>query len=291
MIHDIIRVIILSIVEGFTEFLPVSSTGHLILVNEFVKLNPESFSNAFNVIIQLGAIFAVIKQYFYKLNPLDLGKISYQTDMLGYEFLTTKEKIKFRINHFHRPTLRLWVKVVIGFIPAMVLGLLFDDIIDKYLFRPEVVAGALIFWGIVIIALEKLGKSDFKVNSISELTPIQALKIGFFQCLAMIPGTSRSAATIIGGMATGANRTVSAEFSFFLAIPTMLGATALKILKLGAVFTSAQWGLILLGSVLAFLSADAVINTFMKYIKNNSFIAFGIYRIILGTLVFVYIYH
>lgn len=291
MIHDIIRVIILSIVEGFTEFLPVSSTGHLILVNEFVKLNPESFSNAFNVIIQLGAIFAVIKQYFYKLNPLDLGKISYQTDMGSYEFLTTKEKIKFRINHFHRPTLRLWVKVVIGFIPAMILGLLFDDIIDKYLFRPEVVAGALIFWGVVIIALEKLGKSDFKVNSISELTPIQALKIGFFQCLAMIPGTSRSAATIIGGMATGANRTVSAEFSFFLAIPTMLGATALKILKLGGGFTMAQWGLILLGSILAFLSADAVINSFMKYIKNNSFTVFGIYRIILGIGVFLYIYH
>ncbi len=291
MIHDIIRVIILSIVEGFTEFLPVSSTGHLILVNEFVKLNPESFSNAFNVIIQLGAIFAVIKQYFYKLNPLDLGKISYMTDMGSYEFLTTKEKIKFRMEHFHRPTLRLWVKVVIGFIPAMILGLLFDDIIDKYLFRPEVVAGALIFWGIVIIALEKMGKSDFKVNSISELTPIQALKIGFFQCLAMIPGTSRSAATIIGGMATGANRTVSAEFSFFLAIPTMLGATVLKILKLGGGFTVSQWGLILLGSILAFLSADAVINSFMKYIKNNSFTVFGIYRIILGIGVFLYIYH
>lgn len=291
MINDIIKVIILSIVEGFTEFLPVSSTGHLILVNEFVNLTPENFSNAFNVIIQLGAIFAVIRQYFYKLNPLDLGKISYNTDMLGYEFLTGKEKLKFRLSHFHRPTIRLWIKVIVGFIPAMILGLIFDDIIDAYLFRPEVVAGALIFWGIVIIIMEMMHKKEFKVNSISDLTPIQAIKIGFFQCLAMIPGTSRSAATIIGGMATGANRTVSAEFSFFLAIPTMLGATTLKILKLGAVFTLSQWGLILLGSVLAFLSADAVINTFMKYIKNNSFIAFGIYRIILGTLVFVYIYH
>lgn len=291
MIQEIIKVIILSIVEGFTEFLPVSSTGHLILVNEFVNLSPESFSNAFNVIIQLGAIFAVIKQYFYKLNPLDLGKISYMTDMGSYEFLTTKEKMKFRFAHFHRPTLRLWIKVIIGFIPAMFLGLLFDDIIDKYLFRPEVVAGALIFWGIVIILMENRKTKEFKVDSISELTPIQALKIGFFQCLAMIPGTSRSAATIIGGMATGANRTVAAEFSFFLAIPTMLGATALKILKLGGGFTLSQWGLILLGSILAFLSADAVINLFMKYIKNNKFTAFGIYRIILGILVFIYIYH
>lgn len=291
MINDIIKVTILSIVEGFTEFLPVSSTGHLILVNEFVDLQPEAFANAFNVIIQLGAIFAVIKQYFYKLNPLDLGKIGYKTDMSGYSYLTFKEKMKFRFENFHRPTVRLWIKVVIGFIPAMVLGLLFDDIIDAYLFRPEVVAGALIFWGIVIIILEKTRKADLKVNSMSELTPMQAFKIGLFQCLAMIPGTSRSAATIIGGMATGANRTVSAEFSFFLAIPTMLGATTLKILKLGTAFTSSQWGLILLGSILAFLSADAVVNTFIKYIKNNSFTAFGIYRIILGIAVFVYIYH
>ncbi len=287
---DIIKVIILSFVEGFTEFLPVSSTGHLILVNEFVSLEPEAFSNAFNVIIQLGAICAVIRQYFYKLNPIDLGKISFNTDMGDYEFLSFKDKLKFRINNFHKPTMRLWIKVLIGFLPAMVLGFLFDDLIDKYLFSPTVVAAALIFWGIVIIYIEKFKVVDVKTDSLGEITPIQAVKIGFFQCLAMIPGTSRSAATIIGGRLTGTSRVVAAEYSFFLAIPTMLGATALKILKMGANFTQSQWGLILLGAFLSYLVAEVVIRTFMKFIKNNSFTVFGIYRIIIGIVVFLYIY-
>lgn len=287
---NIIKVIILSIVEGVTEFLPVSSTGHLILVNEFVQLEPAKFANAFNVIIQLGAILAVVKQYFYKLNPLDICKISYDTDMGDYEFLKPMEKFKFRLNHAHKPTLRLWIKVIVGFIPAMVLGFLFDDIIDEYLFSPKVVATMLIFFGIVIIAIERKTKS-FKVEKLGDLGLLQAFKIGFFQCLAMIPGTSRSAATIIGGMVTGANRTVSAEFSFFLAIPTMLGATFLKVLKMGSGFTLEQWLLILLGSILSYLVAEAVIKTFMKYIKNNSFTVFGIYRIILGIIVFIYILH
>lgn len=287
---NIIKVIILSIVEGVTEFLPVSSTGHLILVNEFVKLEPAKFANAFNVIIQLGAILAVVKQYFYKLNPLDICKISYNTDMGDYEFLKPMEKFKFRLHHAHKPTLRLWIKVIVGFIPAMILGYLFDDLIDEYLFSPKVVATMLIFFGVVIIAIEKKTKK-FKVEKLGDLGLMQAFKIGFFQCLAMIPGTSRSAATIIGGMVTGANRTVSAEFSFFLAIPTMLGATFLKILKMGSGFTLEQWLLIILGSILSYLVAESVIKTFMKYIKNNSFTVFGIYRIILGIIVFVYILH
>lgn len=286
---DVLKVIILSIVEGMTEFLPVSSTGHLILVNEFVNLEPASFANAFNVIIQLGAILAVVKQYFYKLNPIDLGKISYNTDMGDYERLSFSEKFKFRINHAHKPTLRLWIKVIVGFIPAMILGFLFDDLIDKYLFSPEVVATMLILFGIIIIVIEKKVK-NFKVEKLGDLGVSQAFKIGFFQCLAMIPGTSRSASTIIGGMVTGANRTVSAEFSFFLAIPTMLGATFLKIIKMGGGFSMYQWMLILLGSVLSFIVADVVIKTFMKYIKNNSFAVFGYYRIVLGIIVFIYIF-
>ena len=288
--NNIIRVIILSIVEGFTEFLPVSSTGHLILVNEFVRLEPESFSNAFNVIIQLGAICAVIRQYFHKLNPIDLGKISFNTDMKDYEFKSFGDKLKFRLDNFHKPTVRLWIKVVIGFLPAMVLGLLFDDIIDKYLFSPTVVAVSLIFWGIVIILIEKNKKIIPTTTKLGKLTPIQALKIGFFQCMAMIPGTSRSAATIIGGLLTGASRTVAAEFSFFLAIPTMLGATVLKVLKLGTGFTTYQWGLIFLGAFLSYLVAEVVIKTFMRFIKNNSFTVFGIYRIIIGIVVLGYIY-
>lgn len=287
---DIIKVVILSIVEGFTEFLPVSSTGHLILVNEFLRLEPESFSNAFNIIIQLGAICAVIRQYFYKLNPIDLGKISFNTDMGDYEFRSFSEKLKFRINHFHRPTMRLWIKVIIGFLPAMVLGLLFDDLIDKYLFSPTVVAVSLIFWGIVIIFIEKNKSIKTNTKKLGDLSPIQAVKIGFFQCLAMIPGTSRSAATIIGGRLTGASRTVAAEFSFFLAIPTMMGATVLKIIKMGTGFSTYQWGLIFLGAVLSYLVAEVVIKTFMKFIKNNSFTVFGIYRIILGIIVLGYIY-
>lgn len=287
---DFIKVIILSIVEGVTEFLPVSSTGHLILVNEFVKLEPEVFSNAFNVIIQLGAIFAVIRQYFYKLNPIDLGKISYNQDMKDYERLGLGKKLSFRIKNFHKPTVRLWIKVIIGFLPAMVLGLIFDDLIDKYLFSPKVVASALIFWGIVIIILEKRKIKDVKADTLGKLTPLQAVKIGFFQCLAMIPGTSRSAATIIGGLLSGASRTVAAEFSFFLAIPTMLGATTLKILKLGTAFTGQEWFLIIVGSVLSYIIAEIVIKTFMRFIKNNSFVAFGIYRIIIGILVFIFIH-
>lgn len=287
---DIIKVIILSFVEGLTEFLPVSSTGHLILVNEFIKLEPEAFANAFNVIIQLGAIFAVIRQYFYKLNPWDLGKISFNTDMGDYERLSKKERAKFRLKNYHKPTMRLWIKVILGFLPAMVLGFLFDDLIDAYLFSPKVVATALIFWGIVIILIEKRKNKKVTAKSLGDLTPAQAVKIGFFQCLAMIPGTSRSAATIIGGLTTGASRTVAAEFSFFLAIPTMLGATVLKIFKLGTSFTSYQWFLILLGSVLSYLVAEVVIKTFMKFIKSHDFVVFGIYRIIIGILVFIFIH-
>lgn len=287
--HDILKVIILAIVEGITEFLPISSTGHLILVNEFVQLSPEGFSNAFSIIIQLGAILAVVKRYFTKLNPFSLKKIETYADTSNYDIMSLSDKLKFLFKHPHKPTLRLWAKVVIACIP-MVVPLLFDDIIDKYLFSPVVVAVALIFWGMVIILIEK--RKDYTVTApnLGSIKPLQALKIGLFQCLAMIPGTSRSAATIIGGMLLGANRTVAAEFSFFLAIPTMVGATLVKVLKAGLGFSAYQWGLILLGSVISFIVADLVIKVFMKYIKQNSFTAFGYYRIILGLLVLGYIY-
>ena len=223
MILDLIKVFILSIVEGVTEFLPVSSTGHLILVNEFVKLEPEKFANAFNVIIQLGAILSVVVLYFRKLNPWDLEKTKKYFPK-NYEKLNGQSKIYYRLSHPHKGTMDLWKRVIIGVIPAGVLGLLLDDIIDAYLFNPMVVALMLFVWGIGIILLEKKNKNENRqrVDNLSLISYKTAFFIGCFQVLAMIPGTSRSAATIIGAMILGLSRSASAEFSFFLAIPTML---------------------------------------------------------------------
>ncbi|MDO5037848.1 MAG: undecaprenyl-diphosphate phosphatase [Tissierellia bacterium] len=274
---DIIRVILLGIIEGVTEFLPVSSTGHLILAHEFLSLKPASFQNAFDVIIQLGAILSVVVLYFNKLNPFS------KKDQRGRP--AAKDKTT--------KTLRLWVKVLVGVLPAAVLGFLFDDWIDAHLFNPRVVAAMLILWGILIILVEK-GKGKNKatppVQRVEDIPYGMALAIGFFQCLAMVPGTSRSAATIIGAMVLGSSRVAAAEFSFFLAIPTMLGATLLKILKNGLAFTAYQWFLVLLGLVVSFLVAAFVIKSFLGYIKRHDFQAFGYYRIILGLLVFIYFY-
>ena len=287
MIIDLIKVLILSIVEGVTEFLPVSSTGHLILVNQFVKLTPEGFSNAFNVIIQLGAILSVVVIYFHKLNPWSKEKISLPKK---YDKLNGQSKAYFILTHPDGQTIRLWTKVIVGVLPAMVLGLLFDDLIDKYLFNPITVAAMLVVWGIIIILIERKnrGKEAFAYERLEDVPYKIVLAIGFFQCLAMIPGTSRSAATIIGALLLGLSRPAAAEFSFFLAIPTMLGATALKLVKNLAGFTGYEWFLIVLGMVLSFIVAYAVIKKFLAYVKNNDFIPFGIYRIILGVLVLGY---
>lgn len=286
MIIDLIKVLILSIVEGVTEFLPVSSTGHLILVNQFVNLEPEAFSNAFNVIIQLGAILSVVVIYFHKLNPWSKEKISLPKK---YDKLNGQSKAYFILTHPDGQTIKLWTKVIVGVLPAMVLGLLFDDLIDKYLFNPITVAAMLVIWGIIIILIERKnrGKEAFAYESLADVPYKIVLAIGFFQCLAMIPGTSRSAATIIGGLLLGLSRPAAAEFSFFLAIPTMLGATALKLVKNLAGFSGYEWFLIALGMVLSFVVAYAVIKKFLTYVKNNDFIPFGIYRIIIGILVIV----
>lgn len=264
------NVLILGIVEGITEFLPISSTGHLILFHRWFQLNPESFQNAFDVCIQLGAILAVVVLYFNKLNPLAAH------DQEGRK-MTPKKR---------RKIVELWAKVIVGVLPAMVLGLLFDDLIDQYLFSEKVVAIALILWGIVIILMEKREKRP-KFDSLEEVPYTHALGIGFFQCLAMIPGTSRSAATIIGAMTLGLNRVDAAEFSFFLAIPTMLGATLLKIVKNAHGFVLSQWLLILFGAIISFITAYLVIKVFMNFIKKHDFIPFGIYRIIVGILVLI----
>ncbi len=289
MIIDFIKVLILSIVEGVTEFLPVSSTGHLILVNQFVKLEPEGFSNAFNIIIQLGAILSVVVIYFKRLNPWDREKTERYFPR-NYDKLNGQSRFYFRLTHPDKKTIELWKRVIVGILPAMVLGLLFDDFIDEHLFNPMVVATMLLVWGLIIIFVEKRNKRDkgFRHDNIAMVSYKTVLAIGFFQTLAMIPGTSRSAATIMGAMILGLSRSAAAEFSFFLAIPTMLGATFLKVVKNFGGFTAYQWLLILLGMVLSFLVAYFVIKKFMAYIRNNDFIPFGIYRIILAIIVFVY---
>ena len=276
---NFIKVIILGIIEGLTEFIPVSSTGHLIIANQFISLSPEKFANAFNVIIQLGAILSVLVLYFDELNPLE-------------EKTKNGEKLSLQYRWEHRDlkTMRLLAKIIIGFLPAAVLGFLFDDLIDEYLFNKVTVAIALIFYGIVIIVLEIHNKDkEFKYRDIDQINIKTILLIGLFQCLAMVPGTSRSAATIIGAMLLGCDRKTAAEFSFFLAIPTMLGATGLKIIKMGFAFTLEEWLLILVGSVVSYVVAYAVITKFMKFIKKNDFKVFGVYRIILGILVLLFV--
>lgn len=286
---EFIKVLILSIVEGVTEFLPVSSTGHLILVNEFVKLSPAEFSNTFNVIIQLGAILSVVVLYFKRLNPWDYEKTNMNFPK-NYKKLNGQSRFYFRLTHPDKRTMELWKRVIVGVLPAGVLGLLFDDYIDEHLFNPMVVATMLLVWGLIIIFVEKRNKNKetFAFEDIGNVPYKTVLLIGFFQALAMIPGTSRSAATIMGAMILGLSRQAAAEFSFFLAIPTMLGATLLKVVKNVHGFTGGQWLLILLGMVLSFFVAYFVIKKFMEYISKHDFIPFGIYRIILSAIVFIY---
>ncbi len=284
---DILKVVILGIVEGVTEFLPVSSTGHLIIVDEFVKLEPASFANTFMVIIQLGAILAVIVMNFNKLFPFSKRNLT-EKDKEFYKNSNLQTKAYMLVKKGDRDILSLWSKILVAIIPAAILGLLFDDIIDKYLFHPVPVAIALIFYGLVIIVIENRKKDeDSKIHSFEDLSYMTAFKIGVFQCLALVPGTSRSASTIIGGLLLGADRLIATEFSFYLAIPTMIGATLLKVIKNVGAYTSYQWFLILLGSVVSYFVAYLAINKFVSYIKKHDFKVFGYYRIILGILVIV----
>lgn len=262
------KVLILGIVEGITEWLPISSTGHLILVEEFVKLKMNAdFMSMFNVVIQLGAIMAVVVIYFHKLNPFSPTK-------------SEKQKML---------TLQLWVKVIIASVPAAVIGLLFDDYINAHLMNYVVVAITLIVYGVAFIVVEKRHESiKPTVRRLSELTIPMCLIIGCFQVLSLIPGTSRSGATIIGGLLIGAARGVAAEFTFFLAIPVMFGASLLKVIKFGFSFTGMEVFLLLLGCVVSFGVSIAAIKFLMQYIKNHDFKVFGYYRIVLGIIVLLY---
>ena len=268
---EFLKAIIIGIIEGITEWLPVSSTGHMILVNELMRLNvsPE-FEELFLVVIQLGAIAAVPVLFFDKLNPFS-GKKSREE---------------------RRATWTLWFKVVVGVLPAAVLGLLFDDLIDSYLMHYAVVAAALIIYGVAFILIEKHKKGkEARIKTVDELTYKDALTIGAFQVLSLVPGTSRSGSTILGGMLTGVSREASAEFSFFMAIPVMLGASGLKAVKFFLEGNTASGGELLLlavGLVVSFLVSLFAIKFLMDFVKRHSFVPFGIYRIILGALVLGY---
>ena len=265
---EILKAIIFGIVEGITEWLPVSSTGHLILLDEFLKLNQgEAFFEMFEVVIQLGAILAVVVIYFHKLNPFSPKK-------------TQKQKML---------TVQTWIKVLIGCVPAGVVGILFNDIIDEKLYNGYVVATMLILYGILFIIVENYHKGKApKVTSISQLTLPMLLIIGVFQMLALIPGTSRSGATIVGALIIGVSRGVAAEFTFFLAIPVMFGASVLKLFKFGFHFTGMQAAVLLVGMAVSFAVSIFAIKFLMKYIQNHDFKVFGYYRIILGVVVFLY---
>ena len=257
-----LKIIFVSIVEGITEFLPVSSTGHMIIVENYIKIfENREFAKAFMVMIQFGAILSVVVYFFKDIWP----------------FYGEKSEQKKRW--------KLWSKVLVGVLPAGVLGLLFDDYIEAKFFNSKVVAITLIFYGIILIFIEKYTNRGGKESNIENLTYKTAFIIGLFQCLAMIPGTSRSAATIIGGLMFGLTRAVAAEFSFFLAIPIMAGATLLKLIKNGVTFTGVEWLSLIIGNVIAFVVALGVIKLFMSYIKNRDFRLFGYYRIVLGILV------
>lgn len=267
-IAEILKVILFGIVEGYTEWLPISSTGHLILVENLIHLNqPEEFFNVFKVVIQLGAILAIVVLYWHKLWPFSPKKTRAQRE----------------------DTLVLWAKIVIASIPAAVIGIPFDDIIDSYLSTPVVIGITLLVYGVIFIVLEKhyRGKS-FAINRTSEIDLRTAFLIGCFQCLSLIPGTSRSGATILGAMLLGCSRGASAEFSFFLGIPAMAGASLIKMIKFGFGFTGAQILILLLGMLISFIVAIYTVRYLMGYIRKHDFTVFGYYRIVLGIIVLIY---
>lgn len=264
---EFIQAAILGIIQGITEWLPISSTGHLILANEFIKLPvSKDFMDMFLVVIQLGSILAVLVLYFNKLNP----------------FYVENKKVKLKSE-----TMSLWYKVIIGIIPAGVIGVLFDDKIDTYLYNSYVVSLALIIYGILFIIIENKNKAP-KIKDMASLSYKTAFLIGVFQILALVPGTSRSGSTILGAVLLGTSRTVAAEFSFFLAVPVMFGASFLKLIKYGFAFAGSEFGILATGFIVSFIVSVFAIKFLVGYIKKHDFKAFGYYRIILGVIVFLY---
>ena len=272
-IIELFKAVFLGIVEGITEWLPISSTGHMILVDEFLKLNVgEEFKELFFVVVQLGAILAVPVLFFDKLWPFSRKKTKDERDA----------------------TISLWFKVIVGALPAGIIGLLLGDLLESVLYNPWIVAAALVVYGIAFIVIERLKKKagdNFRVNDIRDLTYTDALKTGAFQILSLVPGTSRSGSTIIGGMLSGVSRVVASEFSFFMAIPLMVGASGYKLLKFaldGVTVTTEEIVILLIGIVVSFLVSLAVIKFLIDFVKRHTFTSFGIYRIVLGLAVISY---
>lgn len=268
---EFLKAVLFGIVEGITEWLPVSSTGHLILLDEFVRLDvTDAFYEMFQVVIQLGAILAVIVLFFHKLNPFSPKKSQVQK----------------------KDTWSLWFKVVVAVIPSAVIGLVLDDWMDAHLYNYVVVAIMLIVYGVAFLFVEKWNESRcFKITEVNAIDYKTALLMGAFQCLSLIPGTSRSGSTILGAIILGVSRSAGAEFSFFMAIPTMLGASGLKLVKYlleGAAPSGTEIMVLAVGCVVSFLVSVAVIRGLMEYVRKHSFGAFGIYRIVLGLLVLGY---
>lgn len=276
---EIIKAIVLGIVEGITEWLPVSSTGHMILVDEFLKLGmSDEFKEMFEVVIQLGAIMAVVVLYWSKLWPFGRKNNNAPLKTEGFGAC-----IKTDI-------FQMWFKVLVACVPAAIVGLLFDDELNALFYNPWTVAMALIVFGVAFIVIEKWNKGrTAKINSIDGLTYKAALIIGAFQLIAAVfPGTSRSGATIVGALLIGISRTVAAEFTFYLAIPVMFGASLLKLVKFGFAFTGPELAVLLIGMITAFVVSVFVIRFLMDYIKKHDFTVFGWYRIVLGLLVIIY---
>ena len=270
MFFEILKAILMGIVEGITEWLPISSTGHMILVDEFIKLDvSQEFWNMFQVVIQLGAILAVVVLNFEKLNPFSSWK-------------SRQEK---------RDTVELWKKVIVATLPAGIIGLMLNKFMEEHLMTAPVVATTLIFYGILFIIIENYNKRRHpRITDLRNLDYTTALIIGFFQVLSRVPGTSRSGATIIGGLLFGASRYVATEFTFFLAIPVMFGASFLKMVKFGIHYTGAEVLILVLGMVTAFIVSILSIRFLLSYIKTNDFKAFGWYRIVLGIVVIAYMF-
>lgn len=276
---DIIKAIILGIVEGITEWLPISSTGHLILVDEFLKLGlDEDFKEMFDVVIQLGAIMAVVVIFWSKLWPFGKKHNKSPLSETGFGAMIKKDIFS------------MWFKVIAACIPAAAVGLVLDDWIDEHFYNPWTVAIALIVFGIAFIVIENYNKNKTaKINNIDDLTYKTAFIIGVFQLIAAVfPGTSRSGATIVGALLIGVSRTVAAEFTFYLAIPVMFGASLLKLIKYDGGFSSAEISVLAAGMITAFVVSVIVIKFLMEYIKKHDFKVFGWYRIILGALVIIY---
>ena len=281
-IIDALIIVLIGIIEGITEWLPVSSTGHMLIFDQFVpfKATP-AFKEMFFVVIQLGAILAVVTVFFKKMLPFGIEKKTKISETNAPVTVENGKKL-----YLKNDVIMMWLKVVVACIPSAVIGVLFDDFLEKTLSSPLLIAAMLVLYGVGFIVIEKLRKgSTPKCNALADITWLQALLIGGFQVLSLIPGTSRSGATIIGALIIGVSRTAAAEFTFFLAVPTMLGASLLKLLKFGLAFTSAELIAVLLGMAVAYAVSLIAIKFLMDFVKKHDFSVFGWYRIALGAVV------